>query len=302
MPNKGKFRAIDGVVLLDKPGGISSNSALQQTRSIFRAKKAGHTGSLDPLATGLLPICLGEATKVSGYLLDADKHYRATCQLGVTTDTGDCDGQELKRCEVPALTNDLLEQVFSKFRGDIMQIPPMYSAISVDGKRLYKLARAGKVVERQPRPVTIRSLDLIEHGDDQFVVDVVCSKGTYIRTLLEDIGAEIGCGAHMTALRRHGVSPFVRPEMVTIATLDATRDAGEDLGQFLLPVDEALVNFPKVALTGEQSLKIQQGQRLVLADLPTTSLLRLYHDDGHFIGIGEYLEGELKGKRLLRTD
>ncbi len=302
MPGKGKFRDIDGVVLLDKPGGISSNSALQQTRSIFKAKKAGHTGSLDPLATGLLPICLGEATKVSGYLLDADKHYRATCQLGVTTNTGDCDGEETSCSEVPELSTESLEGTLRKFRGDIMQIPPMYSAISVAGKRLYKLARAGKVVERQPRPVTIRSLDLVELHGTQFVVDVVCSKGTYIRTLLEDIGADIGCGAHMTALRRHGVSPFVRPEMVTIPVLDATRDAGEDLNKFLLPVDEALINLPKLMLAGDQALKIQQGQRLSMTDLPETSLLRLYREDGHFIGIGEHLEGELKGKRLLRTD
>ncbi len=302
MQNKGKFRVLDGIVLLDKPSGITSNSALQQTRSIFRAKKAGHTGSLDPLATGLLPICFGEATKMSGYLLEAHKHYRATCKLGATTNTGDSEGEIKEICEVPALTQSELIGVLNTFIGELDQIPPMYSAISIDGVRLYKLARAGKEVDRPVRQVEILKLELVEQHAEGFVVDVSCSKGTYIRTLLEDIGATIGCGAHMTALRRTGVSPLINPVMVTIDQLDAQRDAGEDLLQHLMPLDQALQHMPRLTLSDAQALKITQGQQ-VEADFDLDiGISRLYRESGEFMGIGEYSGELLKAKRLLRTN
>lgn len=302
MPDKGKFRSVDGILLLDKPEGISSNRALQQTRSIFRAKKAGHTGSLDPLATGLLPICFGEATKMSGYLLEADKHYRATCRLGQTTTTGDSEGEILKQSEVPELSATDLAAVFAGFMGKIQQIPPMYSAISIDGQRLYKLARQGIEVDRPAREVEISRLDLIQQMPTGFVIDVSCSKGTYIRTLLEDIGAEIGCGAHMSALRRTGVSPWYGPEMITIVELDRLRDDGEDLLQYLIPLDQALEQFSKVVLNEEQALKIVQGQRIDKAVPDDVGLYRLYRENGEFMGIGEYSNEQLKAKRLLRTN
>ncbi len=302
MQQKGKFREVDGIVLLDKPGGITSNSALQQTRSIFRAKKAGHTGSLDPLATGLLPICFGEATKMSGYLLDAHKHYRATCKLGVRTNTGDSEGEVLATAKVPGLSVEELEQILAGFVGKIMQVPPMYSAISIDGQRLYKLARAGKEVDRPAREVEILKLQLLEQTAEDFVVDVSCSKGTYIRTLLEDIGKAIGCGAHMTALRRTGVSPFINPDMVTIDQLDDERDAGKDLLVHLVPLDRALNHLPELTLNAEHALKITQGQQVKTDHEPCDGLSRLYRENGEFMGLGEYSGELLKAKRLLRTN
>ena len=302
MQHKGKFRDVDGIILLDKPSGITSNSALQQTRSIFRAIKAGHTGSLDPLATGLLPICFGEATKMSGYLLDAHKHYRATCKLGVTTNTGDSEGEVLATATIPELNYQDLTQVLEGFIGKIMQVPPMYSAISIDGQRLYKLARAGKEVDRPAREVEIMKLQLVEQTADGFVVEVSCSKGTYIRTLLEDIGKELGCGAHMTALRRTGVSPFINPEMVTIAQLDDERDAGKDLLVHLAPLDRALNHLPALTLNADQALKITQGQQVKTEHEPDSGLSRLYRESGEFMGLGEYSGKLLKAKRLLRTN
>ncbi len=214
-------RPVHGILLLDKPNGGSSNHALQRAKRLFGASKAGHTGSLDPLATGMLPICFGEATKLSAFLLDADKGYETTLKLGVTTNSADSDGEVLETRQVPEdLTAERFAQVCERFVGDLMQVPPMVSAIKIDGQRLYKLAREGKEVERPPRPVTIFSLEVLSFSGDSARLSVRCSKGTYIRSLVTDIGEALGCGAHVTALRRTFVCPFEQYPMVSIETLE----------------------------------------------------------------------------------
>lgn len=214
-------RPVHGILLLDKPSGGSSNHALQRAKRLFGAAKAGHTGSLDPLATGMLPICFGEATKLSAFLLDADKGYETTLKLGVTTNSADADGETVLERPVPAyLDRATFEEICARFTGPIMQIPPMVSAIKIDGQRLYKLARQGKEVDRPPRPVVIHSLDVLSFSGDTARLAVRCSKGTYIRSLVTDIGEAIGCGAHVTTLRRTFVSPFEQAPMITIETLE----------------------------------------------------------------------------------
>src|SRR5690606_13644483 len=231
-------RPVDGILLLDKPAGLSSNAALQKVRYLLRAKKGGHTGSLDPLATGMLPICFGEATKVSGFLLDADKHYRVTCRLGVRTDSADADGAVVETAPVPALDAGRVNEVLARFHGDIQQVPPMYSALKYQGRRLYELARAGESVERAARTVTLHALVLDGMTADSLTLDVRCSKGTYVRTLVEDVAAALGTLAHVVALRRLGVGPYEGQAMVTLAELEARRaQAGNDaLDALLLPV------------------------------------------------------------------
>lgn len=215
-----KGRNISGILLLDKPMGITSNAALQQVKRLFNACKAGHTGSLDPLATGVLPLCFGEATKFSQFLLDADKHYRARVRLGVTTDSGDADGKVLETKPVPEITDEALEQALDNYRGEITQVPSMFSALKVDGQPLYKLARQGVEVEREARPVTIYELEVQDRSGDELTLDVRCSKGTYVRTLAEDIGRELGCGAHVAGLRRLAAGPFKIEETVSIQQLE----------------------------------------------------------------------------------
>ena len=296
-------RDIDGIVLLDKPGGISSNRALQIVRGIFRARKAGHTGSLDPLATGLLPVCLGEATKVSAFLLDADKRYLTTCRLGITTTTGDSEGEVIEARSVQLLDAAKIEAVLGRFRGPIEQIPPMHSALKHEGRRLYALARRGETVEREPRAVTVHDLTLLRHDGDTIELDVRCSKGTYIRSLIEDIGAALGCGAHVTALRRLSVGPFDNPPMFTVAALQALADEGGDaLDAVLLPMDRALVALPELRLSEEYAGYINLGQPVRVSEAPTAGLLRLYGGAGEFLGVGQILDdGRVAPRRLLRT-
>jgi tRNA pseudouridine55 synthase len=296
-------RDVDGVVLLDKPQGMTSNQALQVVKRLFRARKAGHTGSLDPLATGLLPICLGEATKVSAYLLDADKHYRTTGELGTTTRTGDAEGEVLEHRPVEGVDAAAVEAVLAGFRGEIEQVPPMYSALKQDGRRLYELARKGVEVERAPRRVAIHHLELLRMDGQQMELDVRCSKGTYIRTLVEDIGARLGCGAHVTALRRVGVSPYDQPRMWTLDALRALAEAGDAaLDEALTPLDAALVHWPAVHLDADSAWYLCQGQAVWVPGAPTSGHLRLYGADGAFLGVGKVLDdGRVAPKRLLRT-
>ncbi len=295
-------RDVDGILILDKDKGISSNKALQQIRNLFRARKAGHCGSLDPLATGVLPICLGQATRFADYLLGADKRYRATCRLGVVTTTGDAEGEVLERSPVAVSRGDV-ERALADFRGSIEQVPPMYSALKHEGRRLYELAREGKTVERAARRVEIHALELEEFAGDELRFVVHCSKGTYIRTLAEDIGAVLGCGAHLTALRRLAVTPFDERDAVDFAALQASaQSAPDELDRCLLPVAAALEGFPEVRLEPAGATAIRHGQPLPAATAAAAGLCRLYVADGEFIGLGEVAaDGILRPKRLLQT-
>jgi len=281
---------------------MTSNRALQRVKHLFAARKAGHTGSLDPLATGLLPLCFGEATKISGYLLDADKRYRVRCRLGLTTTTADREGEPLERAPVPELDDAAVEAVLAKFRGPIAQIPPMYSALKHKGERLYRLARQGVEVERKPREVIIHELTLIAREGDELVLDVHCSKGTYIRTLCEDIGHALGCGAHVTELRRTALGPFVDGSMITLDEL-LERAEGADfdaLDALLLPVDAGLAQWPAVELTSDAAFYVRQGQPVFMPQAPSGGWVRLYADDRAFIGMGSVLDdGRVAPKRLL---
>ncbi len=300
--HSGHFRDVDGVLVLDKPRGITSNRALQQVRRLFAARKAGHCGSLDPLATGVLPICLGQATRFSGYLLGANKRYRAGCRLGRTTTTGDAEGEVIETREVE-VDLAMVEQVCRRFVGEIEQIPPMYSALKHEGQRLYQLAREGKQVERAARKVQIYDLQLISFSDKDLVLELSCSKGTYVRTLAEDIGAALGCGAHLAALRRLAVEPFVEADAVGLEQLQELARAGmEALDACLLPVSDALASFPELFLDSADSAAISQGKRLSRDADGTTGLVRLIAEDGRFLGLGELLpEGVLQAKRLMNT-
>ncbi|OBS10363.1 tRNA pseudouridine(55) synthase TruB [Acidihalobacter prosperus] len=296
-------RDVSGVLLLDKPQGLSSNQALQAVKRIFRARKAGHTGSLDPLATGLLPICLGEATKVSAYLLEADKHYQASAQLGVRTDSADSQGHVIARRAVPAFDAASLEAAMVSLRGEIEQVPPMYSALKHEGRRLYELARAGVEVERKARRVRIERFELLHRADDNLDFDIRCSSGTYVRTLIDDLGEALGCGAHVTALRRLGVSPFDAPQMYTLEQLRERAEAGsEALDATLLAVDAALTRWPQVRLGADASHYLGQGQAIWVPHAPVSGLVRLYNDaEDRFLGIGEILDdGRVSPKRLMR--
>lgn len=293
---------ISGILLLDKPAGLTSNAALQQAKRLFQARKAGHTGSLDPLATGMLPLCFGEATKLSGFLLDADKHYRVRVQLGVTTTTGDSEGEVSARAAVPALDAARLREVLAGFVGDIEQIPPMFSALKRNGQPLYKLAHQGIEVERAPRTVTITALELCAFSATELELDVRCSKGTYIRTLAEDIGAVLGCGAHVSWLRRSGVGAFEAEQMVTMAQLEEWAAAGDGrLEQALLPLDAALAHWPDVRLSQEVAFFLKRGQPVQVPRAPTAGWVKLYTRDEDFLGVGHVLDdGRVAPKRLFR--
>lgn len=296
-------RAVDGIILLDKPRGFSSNAALQKVRWLLNAEKAGHTGSLDPLATGVLPLCFGEATKFSQYLLDADKGYETLMQLGVTTTTADAEGEVLERRPVTVGRAEI-EALLSRFRGEISQIPPMYSALKRDGQPLYKLARAGEVVEREPRSVTIARLELLSCEAEQARLAVDCSKGTYIRTLVEDIGQLLGCGAHVAELRRTKAGPFDLSRTVTLEELERVHAEGgnEAVDQFLLPVDSGLQHWPLLQFSEHSSFYWLQGQPVRAPVAPKFGMVRVQDHNGRFIGIGEVSEdGRIAPRRLIRS-
>lgn len=294
-------RPVDGLVLLDKPVGWTSNAALQAVKRLYRAKKAGHTGSLDPLASGLLPLCLGEATKLSGLLLNADKSYRFTCRLGVITATGDAEGEVLATRPVGPLIREQIEAALRRFTGPIQQIPPMYSAVKRDGQPLYKLARQGIEVERAPREVTVHELRLLRQDAEELECELRCSKGTYVRTLATDLGEALGCGAHVSALRRTAVEPYDAARMVT---LDALRERAERglaaLDEWLLPPDSAVANWPAVSVSGDSAFYLRQGQPVLVPRAPSQGWLRLYQEGRQFLGIGEILDdGRVAPRRLL---
>jgi len=295
-------RDVHGVVLLDKPLHHSSNEALQKVKRLFQAKKAGHTGSLDPLASGLLVVCLGEATKVTGFLLDANKRYLVTAKLGEQTTTGDVEGEIVAQKPVKDITKERLCAVIEAFTGSIQQIPPMYSAIKHKGERLYRLARKGIEVERVPRAVTIYTLQVTGQTEDTVSLDVTCSKGTYIRTLVEDIGHALGCGAHTIALHRVGVGPFQsEADFLTLTALNSLRDRGMDaLDRVLLPAESVLAGFPDVQLSTEMTHYVKQGQAVQVPQAPTEGLVRLF-GAGAFVGVGKILsDGRVAPKRLVR--
>ncbi|MCB1760802.1 MAG: tRNA pseudouridine(55) synthase TruB [Gammaproteobacteria bacterium] len=294
-------RNVQGILLLDKPVGETSNAALQRVKRIFFARKAGHTGSLDPLASGLLPICFGSATKISAFLLDADKRYWVRVKLGETTTTGDAEGEIVERRPVTNVTAADIERALQGFRGEIQQIPPMYSALKHKGERLYKLAREGVEVAREPRTIRIHEIGLGACDLPQFEFEVSCSKGTYVRTLAEDIGAVLGCGAHVDGLRRTGVGPFSSEQMVTMEQIDAAFEAGrESLEALLLPVERALDDWPAVNLNADSTYYVKQGQPVLVPNAPTSGRVRLYDQNRCFIGVGEILDdGRVGPKRML---
>lgn len=296
------FRDVDGILLLDKPTGISSNKALQIARFLFKANKAGHTGSLDPLASGMLPICFGEATKFSNYLLDASKSYRALCQLGKTTSTGDAEGKITSQSPVQVDALDI-QRVLRQFTGKVDQIPPMYSALKHKGQRLYKLARKGEEVERAPRQIEIYSLEMTGFSDNAFEIDVHCSKGTYIRTLAEDIGKVLGCGAYLAGLERTGVQPFWNNDCYSLDALRSISEQGlAGLDYCLLPVNSALVDLPELIVDPLAVNYLKQGQAVRVNLAPLSGLLSLITQNGHFIGIGEVAsDGRILPKRLMNT-
>ncbi len=294
-------RRLDGVLLLDKPAGLSSNQCLGVVKRLFSAQKAGHTGTLDPFATGLLPVALGEATKFSQGLLEADKTYLATMLLGVTTRTGDTEGEVIREAPVEA-DEPRIRAAMAGFRGAISQVPPMYSALKRDGRPLYEYARAGIELDRQARQVVIHALDLLSVQGPRVMFRVRCSKGTYVRTLAEDIGNLLGCGAHLTALRREAAGSLDLQGAHTVADLE--RMPPEERDHALLPVDALIMNLPRIRLDDAQAARLRLGQRIALAGLEVAvespqGPIRAYADGDDFIGLVEAREGALRPLRLL---
>ncbi|MCP5312371.1 MAG: tRNA pseudouridine(55) synthase TruB [Chromatiaceae bacterium] len=297
---RARGRAVSGILLLDKPLGLSSNHALQRVKRLFDARKAGHTGSLDPLADGMLPICLGDATKLSAFLLDADKHYVFRVRLGQTTATGDTEGEIVKERPTDGVTVDDINRTLPRFVGEIQQLPPMYSALKHQGKRLYELAREGVVVERQPRTVHVHALTLGTVELPEFELRVHCSKGTYVRTLAEDIGEALGCGAHVVALRRTGVGPYTDYPMYTMDELERVAAQGQSaLDALLLPVDTALADWPEVRVSADSAFYLRQGQAVLVPKAPTSGWVRIFHGD-QFLALGEVQDdGRIAPRRLM---
>ncbi len=284
-------RALNGLLLLDKPVGITSNKALQKVKKLFNAAKAGHTGSLDPLATGLLIICFGRATKVSQYLLNADKRYEVGIKLGVKTDTGDADGVVLEERDSLSITDDDIRQKLIALTGNIEQVPPMFSAIKYQGLRLYKLARQGIEVKRNARPVKIYKFDLIQKNENYVELYVHCSKGTYVRTLVEDLGNLLGCGAHVVKLRRTCLGPFINPNLFTISALEKRAiQSHSRLDQTLVSVDAALQDWPAVSIEDDLMQNVRNGHPIWIPSSPANGLVRIYDAKDHFYGLGTILE------------
>lgn len=308
MARRRKGRPINGVILLDKPTGISSNDALQKVKRIYFAEKAGHTGALDPLATGMLPICLGEATKFSQFLLDSDKRYRVIAKLGERTNTSDSDGEVVETRPVDV---DLakLEACIDKFRGESDQVPSMFSALKYQGKPLYEYARKGIEVPRESRKITVYEIILHRFDGDEIEMEVHCSKGTYIRTIVDDLGEMLGCGAHVTMLRRTGVAKYPYEKMVTLEQLNELLEQAhrqeiaprELLDPLLMPMDTAVEDLPEVNLIPELADMVQHGQPVQVSGAPTEGSLRLtMGEERLFIGVGEMNnDGKIAPKRLV---
>lgn len=291
---------MNGILLLDKPGGLSSNAALQRVRRLMGADKAGHVGSLDPLATGMLPICLGEATKVAGEITAARKRYQFTIGLGTRTATGDLEGEIVEEGSVPLLSTAEVELALCAFRGPQSQVPPMFSALKRDGQPLYKLARAGVVVERAPRSIEITELSLLRFVDGQLELTALCSKGTYIRVLAEDIARRLGTCGHVVSLRRLYVEPFEQVPMHTLVEVEAACQAGS--APPLIAPDEALPDMPSVCLPAQLAGRLAHGQAVVLAGGTATGTVRLYDPQGRFMGLGEAdALGQVRPRRMFTS-
>ena len=307
MARRRRGRPISGILVLDKPIGESSNRALQTAKRLYFAAKAGHTGSLDPLATGVLPLCFGEATKFSQYLLDADKAYESTFVLGVATATGDAEGEVLETVNAAHLSEADVSQALEAFRGEIEQVPSMFSAIKQDGQPLYKLARQGIEVERKARRVVVKQLELRafrkgESGAPEVDVYLECSKGTYVRSIAEDLGQALGCGAHVSALRRTKAGPFTIEDSVSLNTLEALKGNDElrQMDDLLLPADAALEGMPLVQLSESSGFYMRQGQPVMVPNAPCDGMVRVALETGEFLGVGEILDdGRVAPRRLV---
>lgn len=306
-----KGRAIDGILLLNKPTGVSSNGILQRVKRIYFAQKAGHTGALDPLATGMLPICLGEATKFSQFLLDSDKRYQVTAQLGVRTNTSDSDGEIVEQREVSVTVQDI-EAALDAFRGPINQVPSMFSALKHQGKPLYAYAREGITIEREARPITVYENNLISLEGDMLTLDVHCSKGTYIRTIIDDLGEALGCGAHVVKLHRSQVATYPSERMVTLEHLEALLEQAQQqelapkdlLDPLLLPMDSAVAHLPEVNIPQALGDYLLHGQALQIAGAPLNEVFRLtIGEQRRFVGIGQVNDdGLVAPKRLIQSN
>ena len=296
-----RVRNISGIVVLDKANGLSSNAALQEVKRLYEANKAGHAGSLDPLATGVLPVCLGEATKVSQFLLDSDKRYRTRIKLGIRTDTGDSEGAIIERNEGISVSRKAVERALTKFKGEVEQVPPMHSAIKMNGVPLYKLARKGITVEREPRLVTLYQICLVEFVNSELELEISCSKGTYIRTIADDLGQELGCGAHVIELRRTQAGVFTEKDSISAEELALEKEnRGLDkIDQFLIPMDRAIQDLPEVNLPSITASHVKNGQAVLVRHLPKNGLVRMYEDE-QFIGIGSIDDdGKVAPRRLI---
>jgi tRNA pseudouridine55 synthase len=292
---------VDGILLLDKPGGITSNAALQKAKLLLNARKGGHTGSLDPIATGLLPLCFGETTKLAGFFLDSDKIYWARLRLGQKTDTGDCEGKTLLQRPV-TVDRDAIESALDNFRGEIEQIPPMYSAVKVNGQPLYRLAREGKEIERAPRPVLVYSLNLLSFREQEIEIKLHCSHGFYVRGLAQDLGEYLGCGAHVVALRRLHVAGLGIERAITLEDLESLESPVRRRRK-LLAGDEALSHIPTVDLSVDAAFYLCRGQPVRAADLPSDGWVRLYSRDAGFLGVGTVTEdGRVAPRRLMTSN
>ena len=295
-------RVVNGIVVIDKPGGMSSNDAVQKAKRLFGARKVGHTGSLDPLATGVLPLCFGEATKFSRYLLASDKKYRARIKLGIATDSGDADGKTLSTRSFEGIGASDIERALACFRGEIKQAPPMFSAVKHKGQPLYKLARQGIEIEREARTVTIYSNELLGFEGDEFEVETHCSKGTYVRAIAAEMGEMLGCGAHVAALRRSQAGPYGEADLVTFGELEKAREQGS-LDPFLQPVWSAVREWPEVLLNQDVAYYLRHGQPVIVPHSPTSGWVRLLESSEtscRFLGVGEVLDdGRIAPRRLL---
>ena len=298
---RNRSRDISGIVVLNKAAGLSSNSALQEVKKLYEANKAGHAGSLDPLATGVLPVCLGEATKVSQFLLDSDKRYRTRIKLGIRTDSGDSEGTIIEQHEKVSVSRKVVEHALTKFKGEVEQLPPMHSALKIKGVPLYKFARKGITIERKTRLISVYKIELVNFGNGELELDIACSKGTYIRTIADDLGQELGCGAHIIKLHRTQAGVFEEADCISSKELALEKASmGLDkIDQHLIPMDQAILDLPEVKLPSSTASYVKNGQSVLVRHVPEQGLVRMYEEE-QFIGIGCIDdEGKVAPRRLI---
>jgi len=298
---RNRSRDISGIVVLNKAAGLSSNSALQEVKKLYEANKAGHAGSLDPLATGVLPVCLGEATKVSQFLLDSDKRYRTRIKLGIRTDSGDSEGTIIEQHEKVSVSRKVVEHALTKFKGEVEQLPPMHSALKIKGVPLYKFARTGITIERKTRLISVYKIELVNFGNGELELDIACSKGTYIRTIADDLGQDLGCGAHIIKLHRTQAGVFEEADCISSKELALEKASmGLDkIDQHLIPMDQAILDLPEVKLPSSTASYVKNGQSVLVRHVPEEGLVRMYEEE-QFIGIGCIDdEGKVAPRRLI---